>query len=75
MSRENGAVKRQPAGVSLTRHMGEHVSIHCLQAVSAESQLRKLGHVPEHIRWQVLQFIVPQEEFLVEYSALYFCDT
>ncbi len=49
--------------------MGEHVSIHCLQAVSTESQLRKLGHVPEHIRWQVLQLVVPQVEFLVQYST------
>ncbi len=64
---ENGAVKRQ-AG-SLTRHMGEHVSIQCLQAVSTESQLRKLGQVPEHIRWQVLHLIVPQVEFLVQYTT------
>ncbi len=49
--------------------MGKHVSIHCLQAVSTENQLRKLGHVPEHIRWQVLQLIVPQVELLVQYSA------
>lgn len=68
-SSENGTVKRPPAGVSLTRHMGEHVSIHCPQAVSTEGQLRKLGHVPEHIRWQVLQHVVPQVEFLVQYSA------
>lgn len=61
-------MKRQ-AGGSFTRHMGEHVSIHCLQAVSTESQLRKLGHVPEHVRWQVLQLVVPQVEFLVQYSA------
>lgn len=66
-SSENGTVKGRQG--SLTRHMGKYVPIHCLQAVPTEGQLRKLGHVPEHIRWQVLQRIVPQVKFLVQYSA------
>lgn len=66
-------MKRPPAGFKRTGHMGEHVSVHCPQAVSTERQLRKLGQVPEHIRWQVLQLVVPQVEFLVEYSAHSFC--
>lgn len=53
--------------------MGEHVPIQGLQAVSTESKLRKLGHVPEHIRWQMLQLVVPQVEFLIQDSALLFC--
>lgn len=52
--------------LGLTKHLGEHVSIHCLQAVSTESQLRKLGHVPEHIRWKMIQIVLPQVEFLVQ---------
>lgn len=46
--------------------MGEHVSIQCLQAIPTESQLRQLGHVPEHVRRQVLQLVVPQVELLVQ---------
>lgn len=38
--------KRQRGG-SLTRHMGEHVCIHCLEAVSTEGQLRELGRPAE----------------------------
>lgn len=66
---ENGKVKKPPVGFRRTGHMGEHVSIHCPQAVSTERQLRKLGQVPEHIRWQVLQLVVPQVELLIEESA------
>lgn len=57
------------AGGSFTRHLGEHVPIHCPQAVSTESHVRKLGHIPKHIRRQVLQLVVPQVEFLVPYST------
>lgn len=51
----------QKKGGSRTMHVGEHVSIHC--------QLSKLGHIAEHIRWQVLQLVVPQVEILVQYLA------
>lgn len=59
-------VEMGQASGSRTRHMGKHVSIHSLQAISTKSQLRKIGHVPKHIRWQVIQTIVPQVEFLVQ---------
>lgn len=51
---------------SLTWHMSKHVSIHYLQVIPTESQLREPGNVAEHIWRQVLQIVVPQVEFLVQ---------
>lgn len=49
---------------SLTWHMSKHASIHYLQAVPTESQLRQPGHVAEHVWRQVFQLVVPQVQFL-----------
>lgn len=51
--------------------MSKHASIHYLQAVPTESQLRQLGHVAEHIWRQVLQLVVPQEQFLVQKTDVF----
>lgn len=44
--------------------MSKHASIHYLQAVPTESQLRQPGHVAEHVWRQVFQLVVPQVQFL-----------
>lgn len=49
---------------SLTWQMSKYASIHYLQAVPTESQLRQPGHVAEHVWRQVLQLVVPQVQFL-----------
>lgn len=51
-------------GEGLTWHMSKHASIHYLQAVPTEIQLRQPGHVADRIWRQVLQLVVPQVQFL-----------
>ena len=55
---------------SLTRQLGENVSIHVFKTVSTEGQLGELGCLSKQVLGQPLQLVVPQVELLEVGQAL-----